>query len=404
MVYSYLGSLLIGLFLNLGLATVSHATIITAFESPADGQPVAGIGTVQGWVFSDTVGVTITEVALAVDGTFVSTIPCCSERGDVAGAFPNLPAENTLNSGFGITQNFNLAGAGEHMLTLTITDSSGAQVTRIHTVTVIQPGGFEFLDQVDLSEATAERQEEDLLLSNVHIRDAITQQASIINARLRWFRNKQGLGLVEATTVGPASTIKTARPWLTGLRKAKTSAASLAPLASVENPGNGDTVAGSALIQGFAVARAGRSITRVQLFIDGEPSFTIPCCSDRGDVAAAFPDEPNALNSGFGVTFNYGLLSSGVHQLMVEVEDSEGDIKKVVKGILVKRLGEFEFLEDLDLSAANVRIANGCLLVEGAIAQDAVTGQTATRLLRYAAAPLPFSIQPSGVSAVGRVR
>jgi hypothetical protein len=194
MIHGYLGSWLIGLFLNLGLATVGHAIIMTAFESPADGQPVAGIGTVQGWAFSDTADVTITEVMLSVDGTFASTIPCCSERGDVAAAFPNAPAESTLNSGFGITQNFNLTGAGEHTLTLTITDSSGTQVARTHTVTVVQSGGFEFLDQVDLSDATAEQQGGELLLSNVRIRDAITQQAVVINPRLRWFRNKQGVG------------------------------------------------------------------------------------------------------------------------------------------------------------------------------------------------------------------
>lgn len=371
------------LVLGLSLSSSVSAALFAEFEGPADGQPVAGIGTIQGWAFSDTAGVSITAVSLVVDGTVVGSIPCCSERGDVAAAYPELPPENTLNSGFGITQNFNLISPGEHTLTLTITDSSGAQATRRHTVTVVQPGGFEFLDRVDLSEASAERQGQDIVLSNVRIRDAITQQAAVINARLRWFRNRQGLGLVEATTVGPASTMKTARSWLTELRQAKTSAASLAPIAAVDNPGNGDTVAGAALIQGFAFARTGRSITRVQLFIDGEPSFTIPCCSDRADVAAAFPDEPNALTSGFGLTFNYGLLSSGVHQLMVEVEDSEGDIKKVFKGILVKRPGEFEFLADLDLSTSTVRIANGCLVVEGAIAREASTSQTVTRILRY---------------------
>ena len=290
---------------------------------------MAGIGIIQGWAFSDTAGETITEVALSVDGTFVSTIPCCSERGDVAAAFPGVPAENVLTSGFGITQNYNLTSPGEHTLTLTITDSSGAQVSRNHTVTVVQPGNFEFLDLVDLSEARAERQGQDIILSNARIRNAFTQEAVAITARLRWFRNLQGLGLVETTTVGPAKQIKTARPWLTGLRSAKASAASLAPRLMVENPDNEDTVSGVALVQGWAFARAGRSITRVQLFIDGEPSFTIPCCSDRADVAGTFPSEPNALNSGFRVTFNYGLLPSGVHQLMVEVEDSAGDIQTV---------------------------------------------------------------------------
>ena len=68
---------------------------------------------------------------------------------------------------------------------------------------------------------------------------------------------------------------------------------------------------------------------------------------------------------------------------MVEVEDSAGDVKKVFKGIVVKRPGEFEFLADLDLSTSTVRIANGGLVVEDAIAQEAHTGQSVTRILRY---------------------
>ena len=91
MLHRGLGNVFIGLVLSLSLPQNIEATITVEFESPAEGQPVAGIGTVQGFTFSDTAGVSITEVALSVDGTFVSSIPCCSERGDVAGAFPALP-------------------------------------------------------------------------------------------------------------------------------------------------------------------------------------------------------------------------------------------------------------------------------------------------------------------------
>jgi len=100
---------------------------MAVLEGPEDGQEVAGIGIIRGWAFSDTAGVSITQVTLVVDGTSVTSIPCCSERGDVVAAFPQLPSENTLNSGFGITQNYNLNTAGTHTIGVEVRDSSGAQ-------------------------------------------------------------------------------------------------------------------------------------------------------------------------------------------------------------------------------------------------------------------------------------
>jgi hypothetical protein len=246
-------------------------------------------------------------------------------------------------------------------------------------VTVAKPGGFEFLDLVDLSTASVTRQGQDVLVSDVRIRDKASQQAVRIAARLHWFRNLQGLGLVEATTLGAASSAGASRVEMRAAQGSSTSSIR----ANVESPGNGQSVSGIAVIRGWTFAQAGRSIRRVQLFIDGAPFSTIPCCSVRGDIAAAFPGEPNARNSGFGITFNYGFLPAGVHTLAVQIEDSAGRSRTLTEGVLVKRPGAFEFLDLLDLSTATVRIAGGALVVEGAVARDSATPQTVTRILRY---------------------
>lgn len=367
------------LLLNGGTPQKLQAAIIAALEGPADGQEVAGIGIVRGWAFSDTAGVQITQVTLLVDGRAVTGIPCCTDRADVAAAFPQFPAANTRTSGFGITQNYNLNAPGSHTIGVEIKDSSGASTTLTHTATVVKAGGFEFLDLVDLSAANAQRQGQDLVLSGVRIRDKASQQAARIATRLRWFRNLQGLGLAETTTLGAASSEGSIKEVVKAAQ-----GSSLSPIkASLESPANGQTASGIAIIRGWAFTGQGRSIRKVQLLIDGVPSSTIPCCTARGDVAAAFPGEPNARNSGFGATFNYGLLSSGVHTLAVQIEDSAGASRTLTKGVLVKRPGEFEFLDQLDLRDATVRVAGGALVVEGARAVDKVTSRTATRILRY---------------------
>jgi len=45
--------------------------------------------------------VLISRVSSFIDGALIEEIPCCSERTDIADAFPQFPAENTLNSGWG---------------------------------------------------------------------------------------------------------------------------------------------------------------------------------------------------------------------------------------------------------------------------------------------------------------
>jgi hypothetical protein len=361
------------------LADKAHAALTAALEGPEDKQTVAGVAVIRGWAFSDTAGVTISKVDLLVDNNAITTIPCCSVRGDVAASFPGSP--QALNSGFGITVNYNLLPLGPHSVRIQITDSSGAQKELSSTITVARAGNSQFLDQVDLNGATAQRDGQEIVLTGVRVRDKASQQISQITARLRWFANTQGLGLVGVSTVGPANLFVSSTPQREARRQ--TGAECPALQAALESPTHGQSAAGIAVIRGWAFATAGRSIRRVQLFVDGNAGPAIPCCSPRGDIASAFPNEPNALNSGFGFTFNYGLLAAGVHTITVEIEDSAGAKQTLTRGVLVRRPGEFTFLQDLDFSTATVRIANGTLVVDRAVAKDKATGQTVQRILRY---------------------
>ena len=91
-----------------------------------------------------------------------------------------------------------------------------------------------------------------------------------------------------------------------------------------ESPAAGATVSGIDLIQGWTFAEAADvEIAEVVVYIDGQRETTIPCCSARPDVQAAYPALPaaNTGASGWGLTYNWGNLAAGPHTLRV-VADS----------------------------------------------------------------------------------
>jgi hypothetical protein len=359
---------------------LTQAEIIAEFEGPADGQTAAGVGLIRGWAFSDQPGVRITQVTLQIDNKLIGSIPCCSERPDVRDAFPQYPADNTLNSGFGLIRNYGVHSNGPHTFTITIQDSSGgAPKVLTHTVTTVKIGGSEFLDQLSISAAQIDLQGQEVLLSNVQARDKATQQLSQVDLRLRWDGSLQGLSIIDATASGVAPA---------AVRTAPLAEQIVQPLVSdlqavFESPGNGGTASGIGVIRGWTFPPAGRTIQSVQLFVDGNLFQSIPCCSTRQDVADAFPGEPNAKNSGFGVTFNYGRLLPGAHTIGVLITDSSGSFQQLQSQVTVVAPAGFEFLDEFDLSEADFRINAEELVISGVKVRDKATQQTSFRTLRF---------------------
>jgi hypothetical protein len=97
---------------------------------------------------------------------------------------------------------------------------------------------------------------------------------------------------------------------------------SAAAVLNLEEPINQSVASGVSNIRGWAVAQSG--IRKLELFINGDYISDIPYGGDRADVGAAFPDIANAGQSGFGQTFNYGLLGSGQHTMTVRAYTNEG--------------------------------------------------------------------------------
>jgi hypothetical protein len=369
--------------------------LMAFLESPEDG-PVSGIVVVRGWAFATQPGEHISNVELFIDGQragdipgiLLGDIPCCSERKDVQAAFPQFPAENTLGSGWGVTFNWGLLSSGSHTVRVKITDTKGEIfLTDTRSLSVVRPGESEFLDQFDLSGATAGIAGEELSVEGVIIRDKITQQRQRVNARFRWKLDAQALGMTQAETVAllpssrpPLSALIASLPtWSLGWPIVGSAQAAPGLTTVFESPAEGQVVAGVALIRGWAFPEeAHASINDVKLLVDGQPSGTAPCCSGRGDVATAFPGNPNAFNSGWGTVFNYGTLSSGIHTIGVQIMDSTGMAQTSTHTVQVVRVGGSEFLDQFDLSNATARIAGANIILSGVVVRDKASQQTET--------------------------
>jgi hypothetical protein len=151
--------------------------------------------------------------------------------------------------------------------------------------------------------------------------------------------------------------------------------------AALENPGDGQIVAGVSLIRGWAFGPPANPVSSITLLIDGKEIGIVPFGSGRGDVAATFPDQPNAKNSGFGVTWNYGLLSPGPHTIDVRVRSQNGSSQLITRQVTVVKFAGFEFV-DGDLSTATTRKEGNEVVIEGVQVRDTESGQTQTVTVR----------------------
>ena len=364
-----LWGLLIGICAGSTIAIAPALAQLAVLESPEDG-PVSGIGMVRGWAFASEPGESFGAVELFIDGQNLGQVPCCSERADVQAAFPQYPAQNTLNSGWGLAFNWGILSAGSHTLQFFRRGRiGGLSLIDTRTVTVVKPGDFEYIDRFDLSQAIASIQDNELTVNGIIVRDQASQQQKQINTRFRWFENLQAFGLVEAETVAQVSSLPSLFSSLlaslsalfsggvTTVANAQVGAPFPFPQTSFEEPAPGQQVSGIGAVRGWAFYPQGNTpLEKVWLSIDDQPAGTLPCCSDRADVAAAFPESPNALHSGWGGVFNYGRLSSGPHTITVEPVQLGGYDLSFSNSVWVVRPGDFEFLDQFDLSNATAQV------------------------------------------------
>ncbi|NOT55616.1 MAG: fibronectin type III domain-containing protein [Deltaproteobacteria bacterium] len=363
-----------------------------SFEGPSDTQSVAGLGVIRGWSFDARLGQQIKALKLFIDDAQVLRIPCCSPRGDVQAGFPQLPAQNTLNSGWGTAVNWGALASGTHVVQLRAESTSGQTLaTDRHTVTTVRFADFSFVDLFSVAQAAVWIDGNDLVVERVVVRDKNSQRQAQVTMRLRWLSNEQSFRVVATeTTAHAAAPHSVLSPVLAAVRKwlplgpAVAAAQSSTPiLGMIESPGFGQVSAGIGVLRGWAFSGdSAATIRTIQAFVDGQSIGTLPCCSARGDVGASFPNYPAASNSGWGAVVNFGALPTGPHTISIQVTDSRGMTQAFERRIATIRIGDATFVDDLSLADATARIEDEDLVINGVHVRDAATQETSDVTLR----------------------
>ncbi len=148
-------------------------------------------------------------------------------------------------------------------------------------------------------------------------------------------------------------------------------------MAMLESQDHGQPVSGVTVVRGWAFdVQASNRVSNIELSIDGVPYGTIPCCAERRDVEAAFPEFPpaNTRYSGWGTVLNWGVMDAGVHTLQLKIHNTAGGPPRTeTRTVFVIKPGDFEYLETFDLSAAEVSLTAGELVVRKIRIRDHLT-------------------------------
>ncbi len=106
-------------------------------------------------------------------------------------------------------------------------------------------------------------------------------------------------------------------------------------IAKLENPADGQRASGVLPIYGWAIDRKG--ITKIELLIDDQWIADIAYGGTREDIKNAYPDYPNAENSGFATIWNYSALTTGDHSLKVRAHNQDGETKDLDASVTVTK-------------------------------------------------------------------
>lgn len=91
---------------------------------------------------------------------------------------------------------------------------------------------------------------------------------------------------------------------------------------AIGEPAEGSVKSGIGQVSGWAISD--REIVSVEAFIDGASLGLVPHGGSRLDVAAAFPQYPDAEFSGWAMKWNYALHEPGEHVLTIVITEDDG--------------------------------------------------------------------------------
>ena len=135
--------------------------------------------------------------------------------------------------------------------------------------------------------------------------------------------------------------------------------AQAAPRGALEAPEAKDIDSGIINVMGWATDdMPGVSIKSITMSIDDGPAKSIAYGADRWDVKNRFPDDADALKSGYAATISTKNLSNGAHTITIEIQNELNETRTISRTFYVSNPPKGEkWWDNVDLSAATARVS-----------------------------------------------
>jgi hypothetical protein len=104
-----------------------------SLDEPVNNGVHSGVGMIRGWALSEE---GVERVEVHIDGNYAFDAPYGDPRADIAQAFPDI--DNAGTAGFSVPFRYSSLSAGEHTVSVIVTDKFGAQVERSSTFEVVR--------------------------------------------------------------------------------------------------------------------------------------------------------------------------------------------------------------------------------------------------------------------------
>ena len=119
------------------LYLVEFETVIeplrASLDEPRNNGAHSGIGMIRGWAVS---GEGVEQIEVFIDGDYAFDVPYGDPRTDIGKAFPEISGAST--SGFSVPFRYSSLSAGQHTVSVVVTDKFGAQVERSSDFEVVR--------------------------------------------------------------------------------------------------------------------------------------------------------------------------------------------------------------------------------------------------------------------------
>ena len=159
-----------------------------SLEEPVSGQIHTGVGNLRGWAVA-TEG--ITKIEIFIDNVYAFDAPYGGSRGDVGGAFPDVPGSS--DSGFSLAFNYSNLAVGTHTITAMAHTPEGATRESSASFEVVRFESPFIADQnaVDLNGGSCAASSDEITILDARV------EGSLYDLVLKWRTAEQGFAIVE---------------------------------------------------------------------------------------------------------------------------------------------------------------------------------------------------------------